>query len=204
MPSPKKSAAKKPAADKSQAQAARRKKPKAATTVASLARAPIKPPARSRPQPVIEVEEAGGVVPKASPKPSKPKKPAVDADWQANMREAMARQRQLLLSVVQSTQAQMAEKSGDLPDVSDRASEGFEDELAVGLMAIEAAHLDDIDAAIKRIDDGTYGLCTDCKKPIPRKRLEVLPFARRCLNCEGASERRGRVVEATAEDEDWD
>ena len=131
-------------------------------------------------------------------------KPVVDAEWQAMIRDALANQRQQLLSVVQSTQAQMAEKSGDLPDVSDRASEGFEDELSVGLIAIEAAQLDDIEAAIARIDDGSYGLCQDCRRPIPRKRLEVLPFARRCLNCEGANERRVRSIEPEEDEEEAD
>lgn len=136
--------------------------------------------------------------------PAKPQKPAVDAEWMATIREAMVQQRHELLSVVSSTQAQMAEKAGDLPDVSDRASEGFEDELAVGLIAIEAAKLDDIEAAIKRIDDGSYGLCIDCGKAIPRKRLEVLPFARRCLACAGESERRVREMEEIEDEDDND
>lgn len=137
-------------------------------------------------------------------KPVVPAKPLVDTEFTTSMRDALAAQRQRLLAVVLTTQAQMAEKSGDLADVSDRASEGFEDELDMGLMAIEAAQLEDIEAAIKRIDDGNYGLCVDCQKPIPRKRLEVLPFARRCLACEGQAERRVKVVEAEAEEEDFD
>lgn len=136
--------------------------------------------------------------------PAKPQKPAVDAEWMATIRDAMVQQRHELLSVVSSTQAQMAEKAGDLPDVSDRASEGFEDELAVGLIAIEAAKLDDIEAAIQRIDDGSYGLCVDCGKAIPRKRLEVLPFARRCLTCAGESERRVKAVDESEVEEDID
>lgn len=137
-------------------------------------------------------------------KPPVPAKPAVDTQWQSEMREALAAQRQRLLAVVQTTQAQMAQKSGDLADVSDRASEGFEDELDMGLMAIEAAQLDDIEAAIRRIDDGSYGICATCAKAIPRKRLEVLPFARRCLTCEGENERRAKTIEASDEEEDWD
>ena len=74
----------------------------------------------------------------------------------------------------------------------------------MGLIAIEAAQLDDIEAAIARIDDGSYGLCQDCGRPIPRKRLEVLPFARRCLNCEGANERRVRTIEPEEDEEDAD
>jgi len=128
----------------------------------------------------------------------------VDPELLARIREMLTQQRQRLLSVVQSTQAQMAEKNGDLADLSDRASEGFEDELAVGLMAVEAAQLDDIDAALQRLDEGSYGICEDCGRAIPRKRLEVLPFARRCLACEGQSERRTRAIEMQSEDEDLD
>ncbi|MFQ5411482.1 MAG: TraR/DksA family transcriptional regulator, partial [Phycisphaerae bacterium] len=87
-----------------------------------------------------------------------------------------------------------ADKVVGLADVSDRASEGFEDELAMGLMRIEAGQIDEIEAAIRRIDDGVYGLCADCGKPIPRKRLEVLPFAQRCLNCKDTRERHARIL----------
>ncbi len=124
------------------------------------------------------------------------------------IREALVNQQRQILSAVQTTKAQMAEKVGDLPDVSDRASEGYINELAVGLLAIEAAQLDEIEAAIRRIDDGTYGLCIDCGKPIPAGRLEVLPFAQRCLACKGIRERgmptRGGYTESRDEDEDRD
>lgn len=133
-----------------------------------------------------------------------PSKPVFDSEWLASMREALASQRQRLKAMVQMTQAQLATKEGDLADVSDRASEGFEDELDMGLMAIEAAQLEDIDAAIQRIDDGSYGICLDCERPIPRKRLDVLPFARRCLACEGQAERRIKSVDEEETEEDAD
>lgn len=131
------------------------------------------------------------VRPKA--KATKVKGPTFDRKWLRGVRQALVGRRNEMLSVVQSTKAQMAQRGGDLADVSDRASEGFEDELAVGLMAIEAAQLEDVEGAIQRIDRGNYGLCEDCEKPIPRSRLEVLPFARRCLVCEGTSERMVRT-----------
>lgn len=128
----------------------------------------------------------------------------LDPAWLTDVRGSLIRQRDKLLSVVQSTQAQLADRWGDSADVSDRASEGFEDELDVGLMAMEAAQLEDIDDAIKRIDDGSYGICTTCEKPIPRKRLEILPFARRCLQCEGQAERQARQATGADEVDDRD
>ncbi len=129
-------------------------------------------------------------------------KVTLDPELLNTIREALVFQRQQLLSVVQSTKSALAEKAVDLADVSDRASGGFEDELSVGLLAIEAAQIDEIEAAIERIDEGTYGLCVDCKKPIPRKRMEVLPFAQRCVNCEDMRQRRSRMAGAFDDDDD--
>jgi DnaK suppressor protein len=155
-------------------------------------------PAKSAPKVSLAERERK----KAEPAKAPPKKPPIDPEFQKQIREALVHQRQQLVSVVRSTQAQMAEKTKDLPDVSDQASEGYGDELAVGLMAIEAAQLEDIEAAINRIDQGMYGLCADCEKPIPRRRLEVLPFARRCLACEGVREHRIRTQASYSDDDE--
>jgi DnaK suppressor protein len=40
-----------------------------------------------------------------------------------------------------------------------------------------------IDAALRRIDDGTYGICTNCGKPIAEDRLEALPWTSLCIDC---------------------
>ena len=42
--------------------------------------------------------------------------------------------------------------------------------------------------ALEKIEDGTYGICTDCDKPIKPKRLEMYPNAERCLTCQEAFE----------------
>ncbi len=41
----------------------------------------------------------------------------------------------------------------------------------------------DIDAALLRLDDGLYGRCTSCAQPIPAARLELVPWAERCVPC---------------------
>lgn len=43
--------------------------------------------------------------------------------------------------------------------------------------------LDDVEQALRRVEDGTYGLCERCGKPISEARLEAMPTARRCLEC---------------------
>ncbi|QGV81952.1 TraR/DksA family transcriptional regulator [Streptomyces ficellus] len=49
--------------------------------------------------------------------------------------------------------------------------------------AIEHA-LKDIDAALARLQQGTYGTCQGCDRPIPVERLEILPYARCCVPCQ--------------------
>lgn len=54
----------------------------------------------------------------------------------------------------------------------------------VGALVQQAeAHLVEIDAALARIDDGTYGVCVVCGQPIPAARLEVRPTATTCVGC---------------------
>jgi DnaK suppressor protein len=46
-----------------------------------------------------------------------------------------------------------------------------------------------LDAALKRIDDGTYGTCTNCGAQIPAERLEAYPWASLCIDCKRQAER---------------
>ncbi|MGY6021875.1 TraR/DksA family transcriptional regulator [Streptomyces spinosirectus] len=43
--------------------------------------------------------------------------------------------------------------------------------------------LKEIDDAFARIEDGTYGTCLGCAKPVPAERLEILPYTRHCVPC---------------------
>ena len=191
----KKTAKAKPKAPKKSEAAAARKTAKKKVSTAKPAKT-TKPKAAKK---VAKAPREKKEKPKAAPVP---KKSPLDPAFLQAVKAALEAQCDRLRSVVRSTRAQMAEKTTGLPDVSDQASEGYGDELAVGLIAIEAAQLDEIEAAIGRIEQGRYGLCIDCQKLIPKKRLEVLPFARRCLACEGAREHRRRTQGSYAGDDD--
>jgi DnaK suppressor protein len=52
------------------------------------------------------------------------------------------------------------------------------------IRANERALLDEVLKALQRIDNGTYGICENCGKPIPEKRLEAIPWAARDVKCE--------------------
>ncbi|MCR1950268.1 MULTISPECIES: TraR/DksA C4-type zinc finger protein [Clostridium] len=67
---------------------------------------------------------------------------------------------------------------------SDIASETFEVEKGRALEANERALLDKIDDALKAIDEGSYGKCQNCGKEIDKERLEFLPYALNCIDCQ--------------------
>jgi DnaK suppressor protein len=68
--------------------------------------------------------------------------------------------------------------------VSDR--EAFD--ISLGRRASESTEVQEIDEAVERIRDGSFGLCEDCNQAISRDRLEAIPYTRLCLSCKTAEE----------------
>ena len=69
-----------------------------------------------------------------------------------------------------------------------RAQVDIERDLEFALDARESAELDAVDAALKRIEDGMYGICIDCEAEIPAQRLHAAPETLRCITCQGKFE----------------
>ncbi len=68
------------------------------------------------------------------------------------------------------------------------ATELFQVELNSALKVHEKGMLQDIRDALKRIENGTYGICAHCGAEIRAERLEVIPYARLCIECEDSME----------------
>ena len=62
----------------------------------------------------------------------------------------------------------------------------------IALVSRDLAELAEVEAALVRITEGTYGDCSDCGNPIPAARLEAYPTARRCVACQEAAESHQR------------
>lgn len=76
------------------------------------------------------------------------------------------------------------------PDEGD--AEIFEREKNAALIAVLEGKLKDIEAALRSMEKGRYGICERCEKPIEAERLEVKPDATLCLNCQQEVERLSR------------
>ena len=78
---------------------------------------------------------------------------------------------------------------------ADVGSETFEREKDISILEQIEAELEDVEHALHRLDDGTYGTCEVDGKPIPADRLEAMPAARFCLEHQVEAERRLRPAE---------
>ena len=88
------------------------------------------------------------------------------------------------------------EASGDISahstHMADQGTDNFDRELALNLASSRQESLYDIEDALRRADEGTYGACESCGGAIELPRLKALPFAKKCMSCQNAAE-RGRT-----------
>lgn len=84
--------------------------------------------------------------------------------------------------------------SGELSDVADMATDNYDRELNIGLASNEQQLLNDIDIALKRIEDGTYGTCEIYGTPIPKKRLIAMPYTRLSMRAQEEEEKHKRQL----------
>jgi RNA polymerase-binding transcription factor DksA len=68
-------------------------------------------------------------------------------------------------------------------DWSESATESEGDEVSEKMGNLAEAEMGQIDRALTRIDNGTYGICTSCQASIPPARLEAVPYAALCMDC---------------------
>lgn len=82
----------------------------------------------------------------------------------------------------------------DLPleHLADRGSENFAKDMMIGILQNSEAEICEIDAALRKIEAGTYGSCENCKADIGKARLKALPYARLCIQCKQAEESTAR------------
>lgn len=81
-------------------------------------------------------------------------------------------------------------EAGIAQDVVDKAESSYTKEFLFSLSDSERKQLFLIDDALRRIEKGEYGLCQMCHKEIGKKRLEVVPWAPFCIDCQEKEEQR--------------
>ena len=74
--------------------------------------------------------------------------------------------------------------SGHALHMADVATDMYDREFTLGLASNDRELLYEIDGALGRIQEGTYGICVECKKSVPATRLKAVPHASLCLKCQ--------------------
>ncbi|MCP4643844.1 MAG: TraR/DksA family transcriptional regulator [bacterium] len=87
----------------------------------------------------------------------------------------------------------VSDNNADLTSLAEVGTDSFERETALNIASGESEWLYEISAALKRVREGTFGDCEGCGEEIPRKRLEVFPSARHCIECKSKLEKDGFV-----------
>jgi len=106
------------------------------------------------------------------------------------LRTMLLQKRREILGDVNEMESETLKKSrldatGDLSSMpihmADVGTDNYQQEFALDLMGSERKLIEEIDAALTRMEEGTYGLCEGTGKPIPLQRLEAQPWARYCV-----------------------
>lgn len=126
--------------------------------------------------------------PKAAPKAR-----VIDPEWE--------RYRQILLDLREQLVRQMnglaKESAEQLPGYSmhmaDSGTDNFDRDFALSLLSSDQDAIYEIDEALKRIERGSYGTCELTAKPIPKARLDAIPWARFTVEAQGQLERDGAL-----------
>jgi RNA polymerase-binding transcription factor len=125
-------------------------------------------------------------------------KPTDDEPFMSDRQKSYFREKLInwkndILREARETLEILQQENANLPDIADRASS--ETDRAIELRARDRQRklISKIDAALKRIDDGTYGFCEETGDPISLKRLDARPIATLSIEAQERHERREKV-----------
>ena len=110
------------------------------------------------------------------------------------MKEKLIEQKNTILGslAAQNEDYKKIVEGGESGDAVDVASDVVDGRLLESLGAQDSNRLQMINNALDRIKQGTYGRCLVCKEEIPEERLEAIPYAFMCINCQSRNERQNR------------
>lgn len=109
-----------------------------------------------------------------------------------NLRAILVKRRDALRSALAGDLSLLKELRSESPgDVIDAAYDSAQDEISSQLAEVESRELANIENALERMKAGKYGQCEVCGGRIPLARLNALPYATMCIDCQRDSERDG-------------
>ena len=155
-------------------------KPSAAARKAP-AKTPAKPAAKVAPKPSEKPHKEH----KEHKEPREPKEAREPKDpFEKYRKRLLVRQEELILDISRNRQVTDETVDEQAQDMVDRATSAYTREFAFSLSEADRKALLLIEQALLRIEQGTYGVCVHCQGVVQEKRLEAVPWARHCLECQ--------------------
>jgi DnaK suppressor protein len=140
--------------------------------------------ARSASSAKSRAKPARGRASKARRKPAAKKARRPPLNIRAFRRQLVRLQADLLQAYINAKGDSRSRESDGTEDYIDYAVSSYDREFLLSLTELEQHRLTLVDKALKRIERGGFGLCTQCERPIPTRRLEVQPWAQYCVRCQ--------------------
>ena len=106
-------------------------------------------------------------------------------------RQALTREIDELLAQRRTDQRLQREQS--VADPGDLSLQDATGDQQISILEIRNRMRNQVDEALRRLEEGTYGICEDCGRPISPERLKAVPFARRCVDCQRQAELLERI-----------
>lgn len=155
-------------------------KPSAAARKAP-AKTPAKPAAKVAPKPSEKPHKEH----KEHKEPREPKEAREPKDpFEKYRKRLLVRQEELIVDISRNRQVTDETVDEQAQDMVDRATSAYTREFAFSLSEADRKALLLIEQALLRIEQGTYGVCVHCQGVVQEKRLEAVPWARHCLECQ--------------------
>jgi DnaK suppressor protein len=116
-----------------------------------------------------------------------------DKDRNASLKTMLLERRQTLTREIDELIArhrsdQLLQRDQSVADTGDRSLQDSTGEQQISILEVRNRMRNQIDEALRRLEDGTYGTCEDCTREINPERLKAMPFARRCVECQQKAE----------------
>jgi DnaK suppressor protein len=116
-------------------------------------------------------------------------------DTMMGLRQILMRRRDALRQALAGDLSLLKElRQQNSGDVIDAALDAAQDEISSQLAEVESRELTSIETALERMRNDEYGRCDGCGQAIPLARLQALPYATTCIQCQREAEKNGDVV----------
>ncbi|MBN2223802.1 MAG: TraR/DksA family transcriptional regulator [Deltaproteobacteria bacterium] len=121
------------------------------------------------------------------------------------VRELLLKTRENLIKEIKNKARSESDDTvkNEVGDIYDLASNERDRELNLLISDRERGKLLQIEDAIKRIDEGSYGTCEECESPIPKERLLIMPFAHLCVSCQAEMEKNLTIEKEFKEEREY-